>query len=534
MGVIVRTAGSERSKAEIKRDFEYLLRLWDEIRELTLKSTAPALIYEEGNLIKRSIRDLYARDIDEVLVDGEEGYRTAKAFMKMLMPSHAKRVKLYRDPDVPLFQRYQIEARSTPSTRPWCSCAPAATSSSTRPRRWSRSTSIPAAPRASATSRRPRSRPISRRPTRSRGSCGCAISPGLIVIDFIDMEEHRNHAAVERRLKEAMRHDRARIQFGRISPFGLLEMSRQRLRPSLVEASTAALPPLRRHRPYPLDRIDGAPRAARDRGGRHAPPLGGDHGRRADQGRALHPQPEARDLAADRGALRLPRHDRQDDTLVPPAFRLERLRALTPAEIAALPTFVPPPEPAEEEDEDVLDEEDGGRSTTFAARATRLAAGAASDLPPRQPQPAESEGGRGRGDVGRRLAAGAAAMRDEGRRRSASDRAPARAAPPPSARNEPYDETDAEADAASPRVRRRRGRGHVPASAGQRGRAPPPPPRAPRRPPPAPRRPTADGERERRERRRREGDSFEPPTGGRADDDAQVAVADAIAADADA
>src|SRR5439155_1455455 len=112
MGVIVRTAGAERSKAEIKRDYEYLLRLWNEIRDLTLKSTAPALIYEEGNLIKRSIRDLYARDIDEVLVEGEEGYKTAKAFMRTLMPSHAKRVQPYRDPQVPMFQRFQVESIS--------------------------------------------------------------------------------------------------------------------------------------------------------------------------------------------------------------------------------------------------------------------------------------------------------------------------------------------------------------------------------------------------------------------------------------
>jgi ribonuclease E len=111
MGVIVRTAGSERSKAEIKRDFEYLLRLWDDIRDLTLKSTAPALIYEEGNLIKRSIRDLYTRDIEEVIIDGEEGHGTAKAFMKMLMPSHTKRIKLYRDPSVALFHRFQVETQ---------------------------------------------------------------------------------------------------------------------------------------------------------------------------------------------------------------------------------------------------------------------------------------------------------------------------------------------------------------------------------------------------------------------------------------
>jgi ribonuclease E len=111
MGVIVRTAGSERSKVEIKRDFEYLIRLWDEIRELTLRSTAPALIYEEGNLIKRTIRDLYARDIDEVLVDGKEGYETAKSFMRMLMPTHSKRVKFYNDPSVPLFHRFQVEGQ---------------------------------------------------------------------------------------------------------------------------------------------------------------------------------------------------------------------------------------------------------------------------------------------------------------------------------------------------------------------------------------------------------------------------------------
>ena len=178
MGVIVRTAGSERSRTEIKRDFEYLLRLWDEIRELTLKSTAPALIYEEGNLIKRSIRDLYTRDLEEVMIDGEEGYRTAKAFMKMLMPSHAKRIKPYRDPsDSAVPSLPGRERRSTPSTRRSCSSARAATSSSTRPRRWSRSTSTPAARPASATSRRRRSRPMSRRRRRSPGSCGCATSP---------------------------------------------------------------------------------------------------------------------------------------------------------------------------------------------------------------------------------------------------------------------------------------------------------------------------------------------------------------------
>ncbi len=177
MGVIVRTAGAERSKPEIKRDYEYLLRLWNEIRELTLKSTAPALIYEEGNLIKRSIRDLYTRDIDEVLVEGEEGYKTAKAFMRTLMPSHAKRVQPSARHRSGCSTTSRSKARSTQSTRRSRSCARAATSSSIRPRRWSRSTSIRAARPASATSRRRRPAPTSKPPTRSHGNCGCATSP---------------------------------------------------------------------------------------------------------------------------------------------------------------------------------------------------------------------------------------------------------------------------------------------------------------------------------------------------------------------
>ena len=176
MGVILRTAGATRTKAEVKRDFEYLLRLWEQVRDLTLKSTAPTLVYEEGSLIKRSIRDLYNKDIDEIVVAGDDGYREAKDFMRMLMPSHAKNVKLYKDTQ-PIFTRYGIESQLDAMFSPTCSCAPAATSSSTRPRRWSRSTSTPAAPRASTTSRTPRSRPTSRRPRRSRASSACATSP---------------------------------------------------------------------------------------------------------------------------------------------------------------------------------------------------------------------------------------------------------------------------------------------------------------------------------------------------------------------
>ncbi|MGD9617217.1 MAG: Rne/Rng family ribonuclease [Alphaproteobacteria bacterium] len=242
MGVIVRTAGAERSKAEIKRDYEYLLRLWNEIRDLTLRSTAPALIYEEGNLIKRSIRDLYTRDLDEVLVEGEEGYRTAKAFMRTLMPSHAKRVQPYRDPQIGLFHRFQVESQIDAIHSPVAQLRSGGylvinqtealvaidvnSGRSTRERNIEETALRTNLEAADEIARQLRLRDLA----------------GLIVIDFIDMEEHRNQIAVERRLKEALKNDRARIQVGRISPFGLLEMSRQRLRPSLTETSTQPCP----------------------------------------------------------------------------------------------------------------------------------------------------------------------------------------------------------------------------------------------------------------------------------------------------
>ncbi|MBV9859215.1 MAG: Rne/Rng family ribonuclease [Alphaproteobacteria bacterium] len=242
MGVIVRTAGSERSKPEIKRDYEYLLRLWNEIRDLTLRSTAPALIYEEGNLIKRSIRDLYTRDIDEVLVEGEDGYRMAKAFMRMLMPSHAKRVQPYRDPQIGLLHRFQVESQIDAIHSPVAQLRSGGylvinqtealvaidvnSGRSTRERNIEETALRTNLEAAEEIARQLRLRDLA----------------GLIVIDFIDMEEHRNQGAVERRLKEALKNDRARIQVGRISPFGLLEMSRQRLRPSLTETSTQPCP----------------------------------------------------------------------------------------------------------------------------------------------------------------------------------------------------------------------------------------------------------------------------------------------------
>jgi len=237
MSVIVRTAGMERSKTEIKRDLEYLMRLWDEIRELTLKSTAPALIYEEANLIKRAIRDLYDRDIDEIQVEGEEGYRAAKEFMRVLTPSHAKRVHSYKDDVIPLFYRFQVESQIDAIYSPVVQLKSGG---------YIVLTQTEALVSIDVNSgRSTRERNIEETALRTNLEASEEIArqlrlrdlAGLIVIDFIDMEEPRNNAAVERRLKEAMRADRARIQIGRISPFGLLELSRQRLRPSLIEAT---------------------------------------------------------------------------------------------------------------------------------------------------------------------------------------------------------------------------------------------------------------------------------------------------------
>ena len=237
MGLIVRTAGQSRSKAEIKRDYEYLLRLWDSVRALTLESTAPSLTYEEANLIKRSIRDLYTKEIDEVLVEGEEGYKAAKNFMKMLMPSHAKRVQPYAD-RIPLFHRYKVEQQFDGMHSPTVQLKSGGyivinptealvaidvnSGRSTKERNIEETAYRTNLEAAEEVARQLRLRDLA----------------GLVVIDFIDMDEGRNARNVERRIKEKLKSDRARIQVGRISPFGLLEMSRQRLRPSLQEAST--------------------------------------------------------------------------------------------------------------------------------------------------------------------------------------------------------------------------------------------------------------------------------------------------------
>jgi len=241
MGLIIRTAGAQRTKTEIKRDYDYLLRLWENVRDLTLKSTAPALVYEEGSLIKRSIRDLYNKDIDEVLVAGDDAYREAKDFMRMLMPSHAKNVKPYKEPE-PVFIRYQVERQLAAMFSPQVVLKSGGyivinqtealvavdvnSGKATREHNIEDTALKTNLEAAEEIARQLRLRDLA----------------GLIVIDFIDMDERRNSRLVERRLKESLRNDRARIQVGRISHFGLLEMSRQRLRTGMLEGSTKPCP----------------------------------------------------------------------------------------------------------------------------------------------------------------------------------------------------------------------------------------------------------------------------------------------------
>jgi len=236
--LIVRTAGMARTKPEIKRDCDYLMQLWNDIREKTLHSSAPSLIYEESNLLKRAIRDYYSRDVEEIWIDGDEGYKEAKDFIRKLIPSHVKKVKQYKDDKIPLFHRYgverQIDAMHNPvvqlkaggyivfGTTEALVAIDVNSGKATRERHIEETAFKTNLEAAEEVARQLRLRDLA----------------GLVVIDFIDMEENRNVEAVERRLKDAMRHDRARVQVGRISPFGLLELSRQRLRPNIIESTS--------------------------------------------------------------------------------------------------------------------------------------------------------------------------------------------------------------------------------------------------------------------------------------------------------
>ena len=242
MAVIVRTAGSKRTKAEIRRDYDYLLRLWGEVREKTLQSIAPSLVHEEGDIVKRAIRDLYTKDIEEIIVQGGDAYRAAKDFMKLLIPSHAKKVQPQEEGAIPVFQQFQVENQMDSMHEPEVQLRSGGyivinptealvsidvnSGRATKERNIEETALKTNIEAAEEIARQLRLRDLA----------------GLIVIDFIDMEVNRNQAKVERALKDAMRNDRARIQIGRISPFGLLELSRQRLRPSLHETSFESCP----------------------------------------------------------------------------------------------------------------------------------------------------------------------------------------------------------------------------------------------------------------------------------------------------
>ena len=342
MGLIVRTAGAQRPKPEIKRDCEYLLRLWDDIREHTLKSIAPALIYEEASLIKRAIRDVYSRDIDDITVDGEESWRAAHEFMRMLMPSHARKVHLWPDQGQSLFARFQVEAQLDAMLQPTVQL---------------RSGGYLVINQAEAlvaidvnSGRSTRERNVEETALRTNLEAADEVArqlrlrdlAGLIVIDFIDMESKRHNAMVERRLKEALKDDRARIQVGHISHFGLLEMSRQRLRPSLEETTLIVCPHCNG-----TGHVRGTESAALHvlRG------VEEEAGKRRSAEIVVHVAMAIALYILNHKRERLNEIERRygmrviiaaDDSLIAPRFRIERLRALAPGEE---PRFVTPDAP---------------------------------------------------------------------------------------------------------------------------------------------------------------------------------------------
>ena len=350
MGLIVRTAGANRPKPEILRDCEYLLNQWDQIRDLTMKSMAPALIYEEASLIKRAIRDVYSRDVDDILVDGEQGWRAARDFMRMLMPTHARKVQLWKDPQ-PLFAKAQVEPLLEGMLAPTVQLKSGGylvinqtealvaidvnSGRSTRERGIEETALRTNLEAADETARQLRLRDLA----------------GLIVIDFIDMENRRNVASVERRLKEALKQDRARIQVGSISHFGLMEMSRQRLRPSLTEtnfticAHCGGTGHVRSTESAALATL----RAIEEEGGK----------RRAAE-IVVHCPSSVALYILNNKRQRLTEVEQRhamlvvfvaDDSLLPPALRIERVRAQTMTEAPLPVQQLAPPEPFEDPDE---------------------------------------------------------------------------------------------------------------------------------------------------------------------------------------
>ncbi|MGE3932821.1 MAG: ribonuclease E/G [Rhodospirillaceae bacterium] len=359
MAVILRTAGLERNRSEIKRDFEFLMRSWDNIRELTLRSSAPALVYEEGDIIKRAIRDLYTKDIEEIQIEGGEAYQNAKTFMRLLMPSHAKRVQPYRNPELPLFHRYQVEGQldliHSPTVQlrsggyivinPTEALVAVDVNSgrSTRERNIEETALKTNLEAADEVARQMRLRDLA----------------GLIVIDFIDMDESRNVRLVEKRLKDAVKNDRARIQIGRISTFGLMEMSRQRLRPSVLESSTQICPHCRG---------SGHVRSTESSAVRVLRALEEEGIRKRSAEVAVNvATPIALYLLNVKRAMLVDIESRYgftvavqaDDSLIPPDFRIDRLRQRTEGEVEALREVAQPapalPAPAPEPEEEAAE-----------------------------------------------------------------------------------------------------------------------------------------------------------------------------------
>ena len=354
MGLIVRTAGAQRPKPEILRDCEYLLDQWDQIRDLTMKSMAPALIYEEASLIKRAIRDVYSRDVDDILVDGEAGWRAARDFMRMLMPTHAKKVQLWKDPQ-PLFAKAQVEQQLDAMMLPTVQLRSGGylvinqtealvaidvnSGRSTRERGIEETalrTNLEAAEEAA---RQLRLRDLA----------------GLIVIDFIDMESRRNNAAVEKKLKDALKDDRARIQLGSISHFGLLEMSRQRLRPSLAETSFVTCPhclgtgTVRSTESAALHVL----RAVEEEGGKRRAAEIVVHVAGAIALYILNNKRVRLAEIEERHAMKV--SFAADDSLLPPEVRIDRVRAAAASDLPAPVQQLAPPEPFEDPDEEPAD-----------------------------------------------------------------------------------------------------------------------------------------------------------------------------------
>ncbi|NKC34435.1 Rne/Rng family ribonuclease, partial [Falsiroseomonas selenitidurans] len=351
MSLIVRTAGAQRPKPEIKRDCEYLLRLWDGIRERTFASTAPALIYEEADLIKRSIRDVYGKDVEEVHVEGEDAYQDAREFMRMLMPAHVNKVKPVRD-GVPLFARHGVDAQLDAMHSPNVQLKSGGyivinqtealvaidvnSGRATRDRHIEDTALRTNLEAADEVARQLRLRDLA----------------GLIVIDFIDMESSRNDAQVERRLKEALKQDRARIQVGRISHFGLLEMSRQRLRPSVVEHAYVACPHCQGRGLVRSVESSGLQvlRAIEEEGAKRRAAEIVVHVAMPVMLWLLNQKRERLGQIEQRYGMRV--LVQPDDTLIPPALRIERTRAANPDALPERPAalrmdYAPEPEPME-------------------------------------------------------------------------------------------------------------------------------------------------------------------------------------------